>query len=160
MVDAVCRLLRVFVCVCENLNHNLSNEFHYFFSVRFLSIHCTWNMNWILSLSMIKWGDASTSTKRETKTSKEKLMDEKLSWSNAAKRKRRREKSESCEEKLLCFLFIERINGFVAPHTLETTLEIQLQPIRFIFFVFYINIIAIWSKRCWEPTPSPSSKYT
>lgn len=95
----LCVAYCVYLCMSENLNHNLSKEFHYFFfSDRFLSIHCTWNMNcmnWILVLSMIKWGDASTSTKRETKTSKEKLMDEKLSWSNAAKRNRgirRREK--------------------------------------------------------------------
>lgn len=123
-----------------------------FFSI--LSSSCmllvTWNINSMFSLPMIKWSDASiyrhTHTKTST-TSKEKLMDEKLSWSNVAQKKK--ESQERCEEKLLCFLFIERINGFVAPihtthrYSLNTILRIQLQQIRFISFFLYNALILL-----------------
>lgn len=127
---------------CENLNHNLSKDF-------FLTIPELY-MVWVLSPSMIKWGDALTAPKRET-TSNEKLMEEKLSWSNVAKRR--------WVKKNCCVSCSVNEQSSSLHRTLNTIPKIQLQQIRFIFFVlhyYYCHLIGTLS----EPTPSPSTEYT
>lgn len=117
------RLLRE--CVYEILNHNLSNVMRHTFSLVFFSCLIPATRADCFSWSMIKWGNNIWTEKNVSNNIwTEKLMDEKLSWSKVAreswkeqsKKKTPRKNKRVCEEKLLCFLFIERINGFVAPH--------------------------------------------
>lgn len=96
-------------CVCENLNHNLSNECS-FSSPLYLKHEL--NAFWIDDKIRRR---VNSGKKKNNLTGKSNRWKIELIESGA--KEKTKTPTKKCEEKLLCFMFIERKNEFVAPHT-------------------------------------------